>query len=271
MELIYDWRAFEKVFSRLNGKVEGHRVARGQSAKKRVHENAVFVLLDKNRIVQAYSPTLVEPGLLQSLTNKTLEEAGEILKDADLFWVEKKAMHDAYSNSLAEPHFFAQTQSLTKQLTTDLRPFGKQRRRSLREHLEKQGHLHFFLQSALGSWRRFFPQAYGVYIRLDASSRPQHIFVQILSGKITGFYEPEFQGLPVDRRQPEDLVRYLGEKHGIKVLGFYAAATDWWNWSEAKNPWAAFYAAFRLKKLKIVPASLAFKSWLAAQATLGKA
>lgn len=273
MELNYDWRGFQAVFHpyrRRDGReAPGSEGAREPGAE--LTPAPIFVVTEGEFVLAAsiedQDPT---PWIGQTVGKLTTDLPGR-----ELIVFGREDVDRWMNSALGLPHFFEQAESLRLQAEPKLlsvRTGGVLRpmRKGALDELTQQ---HFLLAAIPGWWRKVMPRAYGIYLRLEPSknacprngeaSEAKELFLLVRRGRIEVFHEPDLTGMgqalggPGRRqRAPAAVVKYLSEKHLVRVQGLVVREDEWAEWSDPANrhkAWRKLTMAIRAKRARLVP------------------
>ena len=233
MELNYDWRGYESVFSTRPRNPIGAESTR-----------PIYVVTDKNNrevVIAAYS----DGEEVADWIGTTVSEMRTAIPHREILTFAREKLDQAIASSLELPHFYQQNdairalaipESVSKKKTVPIEP-----------------NKHFILEGIESWWAKILPSAFGVFLRLEGEPE-QDFIVLIRRGKLESFYEPDLSTIGPDRRkQPGDVVKYLSEKHGMPVQGIFLPVQEWDEWKQAPHPWRRVATAIRSNKVKMVP------------------
>jgi hypothetical protein len=276
MELTYDWRSFQSVF---------YPQKRSLSLPLENQDSAaIFAIVEteKDTVVVAYG----ENEDLSDFIGTSLSSLKSSHPHREVVCLERETVDQWIQMAVGKVHLHEQIsffrKSASPQLQTKVRNSLK-RKTCLAEK-------HFLLDSLMGNWGKILPSAFGVFIRLEkapSSYQPsaemierfgsrckeyleqeQDILILFRGGKLEAFYEPDLSSMGSDRKSlPNEVVRYLSEKHAVPVQGVTALSIEWMSWGQSTHPWRAFARSFKAKKTKLTPFNWKIASLLGIRAT----
>ncbi|MCM2278220.1 MAG: hypothetical protein NDJ89_09110 [Oligoflexia bacterium] len=253
MELTYDWNCFQSMFY-------PKRRAPASAANANAGSEAaapVFLVVEEERILSVFG----EGEDFSSWIGAGYPQMAAEITHRELILFERKDVDRWMSGALALPHFHDQVEFLRQNAAPKVLSRGRLRKGGrtllLRQGLEMPVYRHFILEAIQGWWAKVLPSSYGILIRLEGAlpgTYVKDVLVVIRRGRVDSFCEPDFTILGRERsRQPEDVVRYLSEKHLVPVQGLFLPAELWQRWIEAENPWREVALAVRTDRAKLVP------------------
>lgn len=259
MELSYDWHGFQAIFHPYRRK--DHRLAESPLSPP-----PVFAVTEGDLVVAAnVGDDDPSPWLGQPLRKLVTELPGR-----EIVLFERPEVDGWVQGALSLPHFHDQGEYLRENAQPRvlnakgvLKPLKKG---ALSELTQR----HFLIEAIHTWWKKVMPASYGVYIRLESAKNrdltpvqraqlppPKEIFLLVRRGKIELFHAPDLSAMgPERQRQPEAVVRYLMEKHLVRVQGLVAIEEEWAEWSDPGNgrgAWRKLALAIRAKRAKLVP------------------
>lgn len=240
MELTYDWKSFQSFF---------YPKRRSMVRQSSEPVGPVLVVVEEDRIVTAFA----EAEDLSDWIGQSCEKMSAELSHRDIVQISREELDSWLSEVMSSatlPHYHDQITYLRTQLKDYLK-IGKKETRGTGFTPVVRGH---FLFSAIqGWWRRVLPNSFGIFVRLEGQPS-EDLFLLFRRGELETFHKPELASMGPERsRQPEDVVKYLGEKHLVPVQGVFVSPRDWQEWSESSNPWGKIVTAVQTDRAKFVP------------------
>lgn len=276
MELTYDWHGFQAIF-------HPYRRKDNRQAEASLSPPPVFVVTDGDIVLAAnLGGEDPSPWLGQTLQRLTTDLPG---REFVLF--ERHAVDAWVQGALAFPHFHDQSEYLRENAEPRLLNVKGVIRAMRKGALSDLTQQHFLIEAIHGWWKKVMPSSYGVYIRLESprnreslpAQRSQvlpvkEIFLLVRRGRIELFHSPDLSAMGVERqRQPEAVVRYLMEKHLVRVQGLVATEEDWAEWSDPESgkaaAWRKLALAIRARRAKLVPFRWQVMGLVASRGILG--
>ncbi|HLE00883.1 MAG TPA: hypothetical protein VJB59_11520 [Bdellovibrionota bacterium] len=250
MELTYDWRSFQSMF------YPKRRSLVRQSAEP---AGPVLVIREDDLIISAFA----ESEDLSDWIGARFEEMAAELSHRELVSFARADVDQWMLDMLALPHFQDQMeflrskaeQALASKSSPDALAGTVAR---MNDHAVKNGRdplyrPHFLLSAIQGWWKKVLPSAYGIFIRLEGQPA-EDLFILVRRGRLELFHKSDLSSMGAERcRQPEDVVKYLSEKHMVPVQGVFVAARDWLDWSDSPNPWGKIASGLQTDRVKLVP------------------
>ncbi|HUP57100.1 MAG TPA: hypothetical protein VM598_06585 [Bdellovibrionota bacterium] len=233
MELNYDWRGFQTVFSpRL----------RALPAPSSSPTGPIYVIHDGDAVLCASA----RGESVGDWTGMPLSDFRTEFSHREIISFEREKVDGWMGESLPLPHFYDQAGFL---LTKAQEGQGKVSLGSLSPTK------HFLLEAVHGWWGKVLPSAYGIFLRLEGEgSRRQDFMIIVRRGRIDGFCEPDLSSIGVERsRQHADVVKYLSEKYLVPVQGVFLPESEWAGWASSAHPWRNAARAIRANRAKLVP------------------
>lgn len=237
MELTYDWRSFQQIFypHRKQSAVQVDEVT-----------SPIFVLKSGDSMIEVFT----EQEDLSEWVGKSVSEVAIPIKNREIIVLDIKSVNLWVEEALSFPHFYDQVEFLRGKISN------------------LPGHRHFLLEAIRSSWSKVFPSSYGIFIRV-AGQTQQDLLLLIKRGALDGFLEPDLASLGRERQtDPEAIVKYLSEKHLVPIQGIFVTATEWFEWSESKDPWKKIAQSVRANRAKLVPFRWGIAMWIAGKAFL---
>jgi len=232
MELNYDWRAFQSIFSPVDA-------APTQMPKKGDKYSHLFLVVDDEKVVSQYTD-LIES---KDWVGYHLRDVYKEWDKSDITVMQREEVDHWICESRKLKHYYAQNLYLRQKAKSRIKlPL-------LQKNINRD---HFLLEALKGWWRRFFPTSYGIFIRLEGN-RTHDFLLVIRLGVFDLFHEPDLAALGDRSRQSQEVVRYLSEKHMVPVQGMFLAAVDWTKWSGLKDPWRQVSNALWTNRLRLYP------------------
>jgi hypothetical protein len=247
MELSNDWRGFQKFFS-----------PRQRQTAIQLSENTgpIFVVEENGTAIMLYS----DHEDLSEWVATPLDRIRERFSHRKIRVLARKDFHQWMEKSLSEDNFFHQLGAIKEEV------FQAASGKEFHPHF-KQGH--FLLRALNGWWSKILPSSYGVFIRLEGQKTEDFFFV-MKRGRLEIFHAPDLSRLGRERRADmEQVVRYLSEKHLVKVQGVTAQAEDWVRWSTDPHPWSEVAKAFKKNRAAIVPFRWSYVTLIATKGYFG--
>lgn len=237
MELNFDWRGFQSTF---------YPRRRPQVAASAEATSPVYLVVEGDTIISAFG----ENEDFSEWQGAPCKEMAAEVQHRDLVIYERKDVDRWIQESLSQPHFYEQVHFL--RATSNPKVMSKSSVIKSKPQLLVQQN--FFLEALLGWWAKILPSSYGVFIRLEGESDTQDFFVLIRRGRIECFHEPDLSSMgPERRKQPDSVVKYLSEKHLVRVQGLFVPRDEWLEWNDCGNPWRKMALAIRANRARLVP------------------
>jgi hypothetical protein len=273
MELTYDWRSFQSVF---------YPQKRSLSLPLENPDSAVmFAVIERGQVIAAYG----ENEDLSDFIGSSLSTLKQAHTHREVVSLEREHVDQWIQNAVTQPHLYSQIDYFRKSASPQLES-------KVRNSLKRKTCLaekHFLLDSLLNGWGKVLPSAFGVFIRLEKASagyepssefierfgarakeyleQEQDILILFRGGRLEAFYEPDLSSMGQDRRNmPNEVVKYLADKHSVPVQGITAPCAEWMSWGQAKQPWRSFAKSLKSKQSKLAPFNWKVASLLAIRA-----
>lgn len=259
MELTYDWHGFQAIF-------HPYRRKDTRQPESPLSPPPIFVVMDGEIVLAAnIGDEDPSPWLGQSLQKLITELPGR-----ELVIFDRREVDSWNQGALALPHFYDQSEYLRETAeprVISAKGVARQLKKGALSELTQQ---HFLLEAIHTWWKKVMPSSYGVYIRLEPARNREltpaqrsqlapskEIFVLVRRGRIELFHSPDLSAMgPERQRQPEAVVRYLMEKHLVRVQGLVAIEEEWAEWSDpecGRGAWRKMALAIRARRARLVP------------------
>lgn len=259
MELKYDWRSFQSVFYPQN---------RALQASKILEHPAVFAVVEAETLVSVYG----NGESFSDFVGSPISTLKSALGGRELIVLEREKVDEWANSAIALSHLHEQVEFFRQSVAPQL---GEKASSTLQKSacLSER---HFLIDSLLGGWSKVLPSAFGVFIRLERAAsgtliplhlqnalgprsreyleQEQDILVLIRNGKLEAFYEPDLSPMGAERRHlGEEVVKYLSEKHSVRIQGISVSYVEWMGWTHAGKPWSQMANSLRSRKAKLFP------------------
>jgi hypothetical protein len=253
MELTQDWISFQEMFY-------PRKRTRMSSQDART---PLYLIVEQGLIISAFA----EGEDLSSWKGLPVQEATELhaymAKDRKIVQFGRQDVDRWIEESTTKTGFYDQVEFL---------------RQRAQPEAGVQFRPHFVIQAMHGWWGKVLPSAYGVYISVKPEGQavpgsPQkHLLMLVRRGKFDQFHEPDLSSLKGERAfQPDQVVKYLSEKHLVPVQGVFVTAAEWQEWNDAAHtphPWRKVTQSIKANRTQLVPFRWGVASLMATRAFL---
>jgi hypothetical protein len=232
MELNYDWRGFQSVFT------PRPKLLPAPTAQP---TGPIYVVHDGMTVLCAAARGETTCDWI----GMPFAEFKSEFSHREVIAFERDKVDEWTLESLSLPHFFDQSGFLLDK--------ADPQKKTLRPGPLSPSQ-HFLLESLHGWWGKVLPSAYGIFLRLESEGSWQDFLVLVRRGRIEGFCEPDLASMGPERsRQPADVVKYLSEKYLVPVQGLFVPEADWASFATHPHPWRQVAMALRANRAKLVP------------------
>lgn len=244
MELTHDWKSFQSLFFPRRTPVQASVEA----------VSPIFLIVDKNTILTAFA----DGENFSDWIGKSFDAISAEFSHRKIVTFDCAQVESWVKESLPFPHFFDQQEYIINQASDNKKN-------------KICGSSHFLLETLQSNWRRILPDSYGLLIQTQQQPI-ENFFLIFKNGKLKLFQKADLSAIGPERsKSPEDIVKYLSEKHMVPVQGFFLPQMeDWMEWTQAVRPWSKVRSSLRSKKAKLVPFRLGMSSLITVKALLGK-
>lgn len=253
MELTHDWKGFRDVFIG-----DGRGVNPAQSGET---TGPIYCVTEGDRIAGIYA---AGEDLSEWLGAKC-QDIVSTMQHRELLVLTSEEINRWWSDAKSMPHFIAQLRHWKESAGLRAKQSGK-KNRSILSALSRE---HFLLQAIRGWWRKWLPESFGLYIRIEGTES-KGCLVLFRGGEVEAFCEPDLSSMGEPRnRDPLAVVRYLSERFMVPVQGAWVASSEWESWYRAGDHWREVAKATRNNRVRLFPARLSLKALVFSRAYLG--
>ena len=237
MELTYDWRGFRDFFYP------------GKKAKLQESPGGpVYAVAEKDSVISIFAKNED----LSDWIGAPRAEVAEHFKPRETVFIEREMADEWIQKSLGLDHFFNQTQ-LIREEARNAKVLPK----------DEDAFEHFLLSGIRGWSGRFLPSNFGFLIRVYSAYDFRDILLLIRRREIHSFQKPDLSSMGDERRrQPEDVVKYLSERHLVPVQGLFVTEEDWEKWTLDSSPWKDILFSIHSKRSRLVPFRWEVMCWM---------
>jgi hypothetical protein len=242
MEMNYDWRGFQSVFS---PRIKALPAPAAQPT------GPIYVVHDGESVLCASA----RGESVGDWVGMSFADFRTEFSHREIVSFEREQVDTWVNSSLGLPHYYDQAEYLLKNSEPLLIAKGQAKKisRSKTGPISFSPSKHFLLEAIHGWWAKVLPSSYGIFLRLEGE-RPQEFLVIVRRGRIDGFCEPDLASIGAERRkQPADVVKYLSEKYLVPVQGLFVPESEWISWTSGAHPWRMAAASIRANRAKLVP------------------
>jgi len=238
MELRYDWKNFRKTF---------YPQKRSALSQETGVLSPVYFVVEENTIVSGFCETED----LADWKGAPCDEVDAHFQHRDIYYFDKSHLDGVSEDQLKSDHSYAQE----RQLIESSFPVLKNHKNIKRERNDLSEFDHFLFNAFRGWWSKLLPSSFGILIRVKKEKDVFEDFFFIMrKGKMDNYHSPDLSALKDDRELDiKEVVKYLSEKHSVKVQSLTVEKEEWLEWSHLVDPWKKVAASIRANRAQLFP------------------